>query len=55
MGSGQQSVTMPLLVKYAYDCMVEDIVLPAEGLFLVLGYLDQLGEFRSTYANLTNP
>jgi hypothetical protein len=46
---------MPLLGKYTYNCVVEGIVLPAEGSFLVLGYLDQLGEFRSIYTNLTNP
>jgi hypothetical protein len=37
------------------DGMVEYIVLPAEGSFLVLGYLDQLGEFRGTYTDPTNP
>jgi hypothetical protein len=42
---------MPLLSKYTYNCMVEGIVLLAKGLFLVLGYLDQLGEFRGTYAD----
>jgi hypothetical protein len=34
--------------------MAECIVLPAEGSFLVLGYLDQLGEFRGMYADPTN-
>jgi hypothetical protein len=46
---------MPFLSEYTYDCTVEGIVLPAEGLFLVLGYLDQLGEFRGTYTDSTNP
>jgi hypothetical protein len=44
-----------LFSKYIYDYIVEGVVLPAEGSFLVLGYLDQLGEFRGTYTNSTNP